>query len=80
MPTFLPSIKAKMNHTRKSKENNAFPYERTNPVNAKIVIGEGGNLAASKIRNLECPNYEICLIDYGCGKFNRKIHIMEQYP
>ena len=39
MPTFLPSIKAKMNHTRKSKENNAFPYERTNPVNAKIVIG-----------------------------------------
>ena len=45
----------------------------------KLVI-EGGNLAASKIRNLECPNYEICLIDYGCGKFNRKIHIMEQYP
>lgn len=44
------------------------------------IEGEGGNLAASKIRNLECPNYEICLIDYGCGKFNRKIHIMEQYP
>lgn len=46
------------------------------------VMGEpeGGNLAASKIRNLECPSYEICLIDYGCGKFNRKIHIMEQYP
>ena len=43
-------------------------------------VVEGGNLAASKIRNLECPNYEICLIDYGCGKFNRKIHIMEQYP
>lgn len=43
-------------------------------------ISEGGNLAASKIRNLECPSYEICLIDYGCGKFNRKIHIMEQYP
>lgn len=43
-------------------------------------ILEGGNLAASKIRNLECPSYEICLIDYGCGKFNRKIHIMEQYP
>lgn len=43
-------------------------------------LGEGGNLAASKIRNLECPSYEICLIDYGCGKFNRKIHIMEQYP
>ena len=45
-----------------------------------IVVFEGGNLAASKIRNLECPSYEICLIDYGCGKFNRKIHIMEQYP
>lgn len=44
------------------------------------IMLEGGNLAASKIRNLECPNYEICLIDYGCGKFNRKIHIMEQYP
>ena len=43
-------------------------------------INDGGNLAASKIRNLECPSYEICLIDYGCGKFNRKIHIMEQYP
>ena len=46
----------------------------------EIIESEGGNLAASKIRNLECPNYEICLIDYGCGKFNRKIHIMEQYP
>ena len=45
-----------------------------------IEDAEGGNLAASKIRNLECPSYEICLIDYGCGKFNRKIHIMEQYP
>lgn len=45
-----------------------------------LILCEGGNLAASKIRNLECPNYEICLIDYGCGKFNRKIHIMEQYP
>ena len=45
-----------------------------------MQLFEGGNLAASKIRNLECPNYEICLIDYGCGKFNRKIHIMEQYP
>ena len=44
------------------------------------LMDEGGNLAASKIRNLECPSYEICLIDYGCGKFNRKIHIMEQYP
>lgn len=45
-----------------------------------FLLVEGGNLAASKIRNLECPSYEICLIDYGCGKFNRKIHIMEQYP
>lgn len=45
-----------------------------------LLNNEGGNLAASKIRNLECPSYEICLIDYGCGKFNRKIHIMEQYP
>ena len=45
-----------------------------------MAVVEGGNLAASKIRNLECPSYEICLIDYGCGKFNRKIHIMEQYP
>lgn len=47
---------------------------------ASALTAEGGNLAASKIRNLECPSYEICLIDYGCGKFNRKIHIMEQYP
>ena len=47
---------------------------------AQPMMNEGGNLAASKIRNLECPSYEICLIDYGCGKFNRKIHIMEQYP
>ena len=49
-------------------------------INEKTGRFEGGNLAASKIRNLECPSYEICLIDYGCGKFNRKIHIMEQYP
>ena len=48
--------------------------------NKAPACDEGGNLAASKIRNLECPSYEICLIDYGCGKFNRKIHIMEQYP
>ena len=53
----------------------------TQPIhNWGLIMNEGGNLAASKIRNLECPNYEICLIDYGCGKFNRKIHIMEQYP
>lgn len=51
-----------------------------NQQNNHYFIFEGGNLAASKIRNLECPSYEICLIDYGCGKFNRKIHIMEQYP
>lgn len=53
--------------------------QQTQPVQQPLVT-EGGNLAASKIRNLECPSYEICLIDYGCGKFNRKIHIMEQYP
>lgn len=53
---------------------------RTSLVSKSLPINEGGNLAASKIRNLECPSYEICLIDYGCGKFNRKIHIMEQYP
>ena len=54
--------------------------ERNNYRNQLKDQNEGGNLAASKIRNLECPSYEICLIDYGCGKFNRKIHIMEQYP
>ena len=54
-------------------------YKEINEYIAKETR-EGGNLAASKIRNLECPSYEICLIDYGCGKFNRKIHIMEQYP
>ena len=65
-----------------------FPFsEQIMPLLSKMAkipiysnILEGGNLAASKIRNLECPSYEICLIDYGCGKFNRKIHIMEQYP
>lgn len=59
-----------------------IPQNKGGEVAAILVaaIFEGGNLAASKIRNLECPNYEICLIDYGCGKFNRKIHIMEQYP
>lgn len=40
-------------------------------------IDAGGNLAASNIRNLECPSYEVYLIDYGCGKFNKKVHIME---
>ena len=43
----------------------------------KMGIGAGGNLAASNIRNLECPSYEVYLIDYGCGKFNKKVHIME---
>lgn len=42
-----------------------------------LFIGAGGNLAASNIRNLECPSYEVYLIDYGCGKFNKKVHIME---
>lgn len=57
-----------------------YIVKRISYINRCIYYNEGGNLAASKIRNLECPNYEICLIDYGCGKFNRKIHIMEQYP
>ena len=57
-----------------------FPYIYILCSVYKAMYREGGNLAASKIRNLECPSYEICLIDYGCGKFNRKIHIMEQYP
>lgn len=56
-----------------SEDKGAYP-------SLTLAFPEGGNLAASKIRNLECPSYEICLIDYGCGKFNRKIHIMEQYP
>ena len=42
-----------------------------------INLNAGGNLAASNIRNLECPSYEVYLIDYGCGKFNKKVHIME---
>ena len=58
----------------RKKSENAILYIKSEQ------LTEGGNLAASKIRNLECPSYEICLIDYGCGKFNRKIHIMEQYP
>lgn len=66
----LEAIREKGLHLRSDLKGNHFL-----PIQA-----EGGNLAASKIRNLECPNYEICLIDYGCGKFNRKIHIMEQYP
>ena len=57
-----------------------FPVVKCEHILMYRLKDEGGNLAASKIRNLECPNYEICLIDYGCGKFNRKIHIMEQYP
>ena len=43
----------------------------------KYCLRAGGNLAASNIRNLECPSYEVYLIDYGCGKFNKKVHIME---
>lgn len=71
------------------KEYKKFPLKQIFPLLFYNIIiiktfvsssTEGGNLAASKIRNLECPSYEICLIDYGCGKFNRKIHIMEQYP
>ena len=75
------------NNLSRIEENNKPPYQGAclNLIykfdfGKKVKVNEGGNLAASKIRNLECPNYEICLIDYGCGKFNRKIHIMEQYP
>ena len=72
-------------HLFKRIDKNLFVILQKNEQNMfrllKIIKNyEGGNLAASKIRNLECPSYEICLIDYGCGKFNRKIHIMEQYP
>lgn len=42
-----------------------------------FLYSAGSNLAASNIRNLECPSYEVYLIDYGCGKFNKKVHIME---
>ena len=61
-------------------EKGFYEMRLTMEFSAGVKKIEGGNLAASKIRNLECPSYEICLIDYGCGKFNRKIHIMEQYP
>lgn len=69
--------------TKRLRYIHIFKYKRINVICiniASVYYNEGGNLAASKIRNLECPSYEICLIDYGCGKFNRKIHIMEQYP
>lgn len=46
-------------------------------ISFKTYENAGGNLAASNIRNLECPSYEVYLIDYGCGKFNKKVHIME---
>ena len=49
-----------------------FPIYRITIITFVSII-EGGNLAASKIRNLECPSYG--LKDYGCGKFIRKIHI-----
>lgn len=42
-----------------------------------ILIIAGSTLAASNIRNLDCSSYEVYLIDYGCGKFNKKVHIME---
>ena len=44
----------------------------------KLIIKDAGStLAASNIRNLDCSSYEVYLIDYGCGKFNKKVHIME---
>ena len=42
------------------------------PNEKKKIQNAGGNLAASNIRNLECPSYEVYLIDYGCGKFTKK--------
>lgn len=70
-----------MNKENPKKNKKSFEYYiAQRKEEFRCQYDEGGNLAASKIRNLECPSYEICLIDYGCGKFNRKIHIMEQYP
>lgn len=69
-----------LNHDMFSGYFHDFASKFSDKNTVYALEAEGGNLAASKIRNLECPSYEICLIDYGCGKFNRKIHIMEQYP
>jgi len=69
-----------MQRAAKKLHDRSYKTVKTQNIFSMASMVEGGNLAASKIRNLECPNYEICLIDYGCGKFNRKIHIMEQYP
>ena len=57
-------------------KNSAIPDSTIVKIAFFIIIA-GGNLAASNIRNLECPSYEVYLIDYGCGKFNKKVHIME---
>lgn len=56
---------------------NIFCMKKGHQINDILFIIEGGNLAASNIRNLECSSYEVYLIDYGCGKFNKKVHIME---
>lgn len=69
-----------MQRAAKKLHDRSYKTVKTQNIFSMASMVEGGNLAASKIRNLECPSYEICLIDYGCGKFNRKIHIMEQYP
>ena len=71
-----------------STDNTCAIIKQYNDSRVKLVLNEltkgvthnfdaGGNLAASNIRNLECPSYEVYLIDYGCGKFNKKVHIME---
>ena len=57
--------------------NNKITVSIIIPVYNAVSYIAGGNLAASNIRNLECPSYEVYLIDYGCGKFNKKVHIME---
>ena len=52
-------------------------YEISKIGQSYICINAGSTLAASNIRNLDCSSYEVYLIDYGCGKFNKKVHIME---
>lgn len=70
----------RMNTFTQAAEVEYVYAEDTNGNQVKIKKNDliaGGNLAASNIRNLECPSYEVYLIDYGCGKFNKKVHIME---
>ena len=76
---YVYSIRSRSNFTSVGKMHQAFITVGICIDCLKILyvwvpaISGGGNLAASKIRNLECPSYG--LKDYGCGKFIRKIHI-----